>query len=259
MALDLVIDIGNSHIKGAIFQENALVSAFIHPSSSFSTKNFSISLQEKEIQNCLVASVNAAAEKEIIAALQALHIPFQMLDAKKLKIVLDVEEKEEVGADRIANCYGSLFHFPTNDCIIIDIGTSITFDFITKSGHYTGGAIYPGFDISAKALAEHTDRLPYVSIAKPASALGKTTETHIQSGIYYGLLGAVERIIAELKNTHPSPSSVKVLVTGGPTHPTNPLSQNLKEDLEEFIDLTDPYLTLVGLHEILKEHSKTGE
>src|ERR1700678_564973 len=83
-----------------------------------------------------------------------------------------------------ASAPGALARFPTNDCIIVDVGTAITLDFVAKEAPYLGGMIYPGADLCAKALAEYTDKLPLISPQKPESALAKTTETHLQSGIY---------------------------------------------------------------------------
>jgi type III pantothenate kinase len=126
---------------------------------------------------------------------------------------------------------------------------------VTKDGKYLGGAIYPGFAISAKGLSGYTQLLPEVHIEKPESAVAKTTMTHIQSGIYWGLLGAIERLVFEMKSINPSPSSVQVVATGGCTQQDR-TPTNFLDDLGELVDCIDPQLTLVGLHEILKEHIK---
>lgn len=252
-----VIDIGNTNVKIAFFKEDRFEESR-SISSGASLKELLIPFfQSKSIEKAFIASVQQETENTIKEILSGLSIPAVMLDSTRLTLTLDVDEPKAVGQDRIANCYGALHHFPTFDCIIVDIGTAVTFDFVTKEGSYLGGAIYPGIDISAKALASYTSKLPLVQVLKPESALSRTTETHIQSGIYYGLLGAIERIVSELRLTSLSPSSVKVLATGGATRIENTTMCEDKvlfvEDLKDLVDFIDPHLTVVGLYEIFKE------
>ncbi len=248
MTTDLVIDIGNSRIKAALFQEDRLVGTRSVNTDAFSSEVLDQWINGKPIDHLLISSVNQKAENLLKEALEIRKQAYTILDFSTVKMRLDVDEPEALGHDRIANAYGALSHFPINDCIIIDIGTAVTADLVTKDGSYAGGMIYPGPALSAKALADYTDKLPLATVTKPDSPLGKTTMAHLQSGIYYGLLGAVERLIAELRLTAPSPSSIKVLATGGFT-----TTEGIAEDLTELVDLIDPNLTLVGLHEIQKE------
>ena len=255
MAQNLVIDIGNSRIKLGTFQDDRLDNAHAVALSSFSQEVLETLIKGKAIERVLVSSVNRNAEQGVIKALTALHLPHSMVDVSKIAMKLEVKEPDAVGHDRVANAYGALKFFPTTDCIIIDIGTAVTADYVAKEGSYLGGMIYPGPTLSAKALADYTHQLPLVTVLKPDSPLGKTTETHIQSGIYYGLLGAVERMIAELRMTASSPSSVKVLATGGAIADAvdSGSTTAFVEDLNELVDFINPHLTLVGLNEIQKE------
>lgn len=248
MTRDVVIDIGNSRIKIALFEEDLLSGSRSIPIQDFNTELLDSCLSGRAVDNLLISSVNPPVEQLVATALTSRKLPSKTLDFSKIRMKLDVDEPEAVGHDRIANAYGALKYFPTHDCIIIDIGTAVTADFVAKEGRYTGGMIYPGPSLSAKALADYTHKLPLVTVLKPDSPLGKTTETHIQSGIYYGLLGAVERMIAGLRMTAPSPSSVKVLATGGAT-----TMIDFVDDLKELVDDINPHLTLIGLHEIQKE------
>jgi type III pantothenate kinase len=257
MALDLVLDIGNSRIKGGLFKEKGLfefVAFNTHPLNEDEIVRF---FEGKPIKNALVSSVNTKAEKEVKNYLEQQKITYSFLDYSNINLILDVDEPEALGHDRIANAYGALARFPLNDCIVVDIGTAITVDFIVKEGRYLGGMIYTGAGLCAKALADYTDKLPLVSLKKPNSALAKTTETHLQAGIYYGQLGAIERMIDELKILAISPSSVKVIATGGATQidDTHVCFDKvpLIEDLKDLVDDIDPHLTLVGLREILDE------
>ncbi len=245
--MDLVLDIGNTSIKGGLFDKGSLIDAFVLSSG----EDLSRHLQGKPIKNVLVSSVHSKAEEAVKTSLEQQKINYLFLDYTKLKLALEVDEPDQLGHDRIANAYGALARFPLNDCIVIDIGTAITADFVAKEGRYLGGMIYPGLTLCAKALADYTDKLPLVSVKKPASALAKTTETHLQGGIYYGQLGAIERMIAELIMSAVSPSCVKVIATGGATRIAE--LADFTEDLKELVDAIDPNLTLLGLHEILTE------
>lgn len=247
--MDLVLDIGNFRIKGAFFEGDILKKRFSLPLTGESLKE-----QLQPVERCLISSVNDLALNEVKKVLEATSIPYQLIDFSKLKVALEVDEPDAVGHDRIANVYGALHRFPQNDCIVIDIGTAVTFDLIGKEGRYLGGAIYPGMEIGSKGLNLYTDKLPKVEAKRPPSVLGKTTETHIQSGLYWGLLGAIERIIAELRQTADYPGSVKVIATGGATR-----REEFIADLSDLVDLIDPELTLIGLHEILKEGVKNDQ
>lgn len=251
MGMDLVIDIGNSRIKGGLFEGKTLIHAF----SVVDADEIRSHLAAKPIRNALIASVNEQTESSVAQYCEREKIPFSFIDNKNIKLVLDVEEPEALGHDRIANAYGALAQFPLNDCIVIDIGTAITADFVEKEGRYTGGMIYPGAILCAKALADYTNKLPLVPPNKPTSPLGKTTKTHIESGIYYGQLGAIERMIAELRMISPSPSSIQVIATGGSTAQ----DCGFIEDLKELVDAIEPHLTLIGLREILYERLNQKE
>lgn len=251
MKLDLVLDIGNSLIKAGLFDDKTLVGTYLLSSHPVSTEELTSYLKEKPIQNALISSVNSKADEVVKTALDQQKIKYTLLDPSKLKLILDVDEPGQLGADRIANAYGALTRFPINDAIIIDIGTAITADLVAKEGRYLGGMIYLGADLCAKALSEYTDKLPLVTTKKPSSALAKTTETHLQAGIYYGQLGAIERMIAELKCSALNPSSIKIIATGGATR-----NEEFVQDLKELVDFIDPHLTLVGMHEILTELTK---
>jgi type III pantothenate kinase len=107
------------------------------------------------------------------------------------------ENPAEVGADRIVNSVAAL-HKYGGPCIIVDLGTAITFDAITAQAEYLGGIIAAGIGISAEALFSRTARLPLVDFRKPPSLIGTNTVGSMQSGLYYGALGAIDEIVKRL-------------------------------------------------------------
>jgi len=108
----------------------------------------------------------------------------------------------EVGADRLVigiaafEAYGRGRGQPL---IVLDFGTATTFDAISAQGEYLGGVICPGIQISADALFQRAARLPRVDVRKPASVIGRTTVTSMQSGLFFGYVGMVEGLVHRLR------------------------------------------------------------
>ncbi len=121
--------------------------------------------------------------------------------------------------------------------IVVDFGTATTFDVVSRKGEYVGGVICPGIGISADALFQRAARLPRVDVRNPGHAIGRSTVTSIQSGLYFGYASMVEgiigRIAAELKERP------RVVATGG-------LAETLAREIPS-IEAVDPVLTLTGL------------
>src|SRR5580704_8555176 len=107
------------------------------------------------------------------------------------------ENPAEVGADRIVNSVAAL-HKYGGPCVIVDLGTAITFDAISANAEYLGGIIAAGIGISAEALFSRTARLPLVDFRKPANVIGTNTVASMQSGLYYGAIGAIDGIVERL-------------------------------------------------------------
>ncbi|HOW51121.1 MAG TPA: type III pantothenate kinase [bacterium] len=112
-------------------------------------------------------------------------------------ITLAVENPREVGADRIVNAVAAISRHPEG-ALVVDSGTAITIDVVAPDRSYRGGAIMPGMLVSLEALAARTAKLPRVHLDRPSHALGRTTAAGIQSGIYYGFAGMIDRVIEEI-------------------------------------------------------------
>jgi type III pantothenate kinase len=145
------------------------------------------------------------------------------------------DNPKEVGADRIANGIGA-YDLYGGPCIVVDLGTAITFDVISSEGEYLGGAIAPGIAISMDALFHHAAALRRVELVEPRNVVGKSTVESIQSGVLYGYVAQVDgmcrRIAGEL-------GRAAVVATGGLSEVIAPLS--------EMIQYREPWLTLHGL------------
>ena len=153
-------------------------------------------------------------------------------------IALDVDEPQSVGADRALNAMGAHAKHP-EDLIVIDFGTATTFDVVDFSGAYKGGIIAPGINLSLDALVSAAAKLPRIAIAAPEdkSVVGRTTETQMLIGVYWGYVALIEGLVARLKTEIGRP--VKVVATGG-------LAILFDKNTDVF-DVIEPDLTIQGL------------
>jgi type III pantothenate kinase len=156
------------------------------------------------------------------------------------------DNPKEVGPDRIANAIGA-FDLYGGPCIVVDLGTATTFDVISATGEYVGGAIAPGIAISMDALFHHAAALRRVELVEPRSVIGKSTVESIQSGALYGYAeqvdGMCRRIMDEI-------GRCAVVATGGLADVVAPLSAQIEH--------REPWLTLHGLRLVYDRHHKDG-
>lgn len=156
------------------------------------------------------------------------------------------DNPKEVGTDRIVNAVAGYDKYHQS-LIIIDFGTATTFDCVSSSGEYLGGAISPGIAISAEALFQRTSKLPRVDILKPAAAIGKNTVASIQSGLFFGYVSLVEGMVKRIEIE--MQSSPLVIATGG--------QAELISNGTDVIKHVEPNLTLEGLRLIYERSRKT--
>jgi type III pantothenate kinase len=158
-----------------------------------------------------------------------------------IKILYD--NPYEVGADRLVNGVAGFYKYG-GPCVIVDMGTTINFDVISKDGEYLGGAIGVGIGMSINALFTKTARLPLVDFKPPKDVVGTNTVASIQSGLYYGAVGMVdgilERVLAKLG------PDTKMVATGGQAH--------LIVSGSRYLKIVDEAITLEGLRMIWKRN-----
>jgi len=155
----------------------------------------------------------------------------------KTGIRIRYDNPREVGADRILHVVAALDSYEP-PLVIVDLGTALVFDAVSKEGDYLGGAIAPGIAIASEALFRRAAMLRRVSIERPEVAIGRNTVHAVQSGIYFGyadmVRGMVERFCKELGG------EVTVIATGG-------YAFLLQDELEGCVDYVEPDLNLTGL------------
>jgi len=105
-----------------------------------------------------------------------------------------VDEPEKVGTDRVVSA-AAAYAVVQDAVVVADFGTAVTIDLVNDKGVFLGGVICPGFEICAEALKKHTAQLPKVSVTRPETPYGRTTEQAINCGLYYSVIGALQEII----------------------------------------------------------------
>ncbi len=234
--MNLVIDLGNTRVKAAAFEGGDLHEKFLFQS----TDEMNVTFENRSFENALVSSVNHPST-DVLAKLHTTGKKLALDPALPLPIKIRYTTPETLGVDRIAAACGAMSLFPERDCLVIDAGTCVNYEFIDSKKNYHGGAISPGIEMRFKAMHTFTARLPLVSLSKEVDLIGNNTEGCMQSGVMNGIVAEVEGIIQRYKEKYPE---LMVVLCGGDA----PLFENrLKPTI-----FAAPDLVLMGLNRILR-------
>lgn len=234
--MKLIIDIGNTTVKIALFKGKQLQNIAIFDECTL--QNILGFVNNKEISGTIISSVKDINTdiKKLIHHFDALFFDFNTL----LPISIDYKTPKTLGKDRIAAVVGALVLFPRQDVLVIDAGTCLTVDFITKEKVYKGGRISPGIVMRYKALHQFTEQLPLCSFSPESVLIGYDTESSIISGVQQGILAEVREIINVYKKAN---KETIIAVTGGDCF-------FFEKELKNSI-FANPFLVMEGLNEIL--------
>lgn len=252
--MDLVFDVGNSRIDGAVFAGEECALRFEFDSRrAWTADEFYLLLAGVVRENNVAASaiarigmcsvVPAQSAMLIDIAKQHLQITPFVVDAQcahGLRIVY--RDPKQLGADRIANAAGALTRYPRRDLIIVDAGTATTVCAVSQNGVHMGGAILPGIGMAALSLRQNTSSLPLVQLQAAPLPVGLTTVDNIAAGLYFGHLGAIRELVQRTRQSAFTDSDAFVIGTGG--------AAELFADAGVF-DAIDPDLTLFGTRLLL--------
>lgn len=244
----LALDVGNTNVSIGIFQDGRLADhrrlRTVRDQTSdewgILLRNLFVlaNLDATRIQGIIIASVVPPLNPSLAEmAERYFHLPAVFVNHQTdTGMPIRYANPEEVGADRLVNGVAAFQRYG-GPCIVVDLGTAITFDAISQTGEYLGGVIAAGIGISVEALFNKTARLPFVAFQRPDGIIGANTVSSMQSGLYYGALGAidgiVERLMAELG------PGTRTVATGGQAALIAGDSRFLKD--------IDEHLTLEGL------------
>lgn len=222
----LCIDAGNSHIYGGVFIDDTIALRFRHTSKVSTSDEMGIFLKTVLRENqCAPEAIRDIAICSVVpqldyslrsACIKYFSIdPFILQAGVKTGLNIKYRNPVDVGADRIANSIAAVEAWPSQNIIVIDFGTATTLCVINAQKEYWGGVILPGVRLSVDALSNNTAKLPGVEIIKPNQVVGRSTIESIQSGIFFGALGACRELITRIKNESFAGQDVVVLATGG--------------------------------------------
>lgn len=237
--MNLVIDIGNTVAKLAVFDAGELVEV-CHDSNQNLTQ-LSLLAERYPLEKSIVSSVVGFSEK-LHEQLDSLKTAWLCLDSSTpVPVTNRYETPETLGSDRLAAVVAAHSLYPENEVLVIDAGTCITYEFVDSNGCYYGGNISPGIQMRLNSLHAYTDRLPLVHQTGPCPLLGTSTETAIRAGVMQGVAWEMEGYISRLREAYPR---LLVCLTGGD-------EVALHEKYSPIV-CKDKFLVLRGLNRILE-------
>jgi type III pantothenate kinase len=223
----LCLDVGNSQIFAGLFDaNNQLKIRFRFTSKGSTSDEFGIFLRQvlrehgidlKLIKSIGISSVVPHLDDSLRSAcINYFSInPFFVQHSINTKLKINFPNAAELGADRIANAIAAIDKFPNENLIILDFGTAVTFCAIDNEHQYLGGTIFPGMRLLVESLGNNTAKLPIVQVVAKQKAVSTTTVDSIQSGIFFGTLGACKELIQRFKMEKFPEQPVCIVATGG--------------------------------------------
>lgn len=207
----LVIDIGNTRIKCAVFEQHTLVENYVFEKEVAEKKIKKILKNHPKITHALSSSVGKMDEN-VIEALEK-KIIFEEINHQTLVPFTNLyKTPTTLGIDRIVLAAGATLNYPKQNRLIIDAGTCITYDFVDAQDKYWGGAISPGLSLRLKALHNYTAKLPLLEPAYPQNYIGNSTNEAILSGVVNGITNEIEGFIAQYTKQF---KDLTIILTGG--------------------------------------------
>ncbi|MDD2703169.1 MAG: type III pantothenate kinase [Candidatus Omnitrophica bacterium] len=210
----LVVDIGNTNINFGLFRGKKLESRFIIPAQDYSRNELKERAGGIKIDNAVVCSVVPKATAAVAGDLRILSGKRPLVIGEDLIVPVKnlYRTPELVGQDRLVNAYAGIILYGT-PLIVVDFGTAVTFDVVSKKGEYLGGMILPGLRISLDALVCKTALLPDIQLGKPREFIGRDTRNSMLSGLVYGFAALTDDLAGRIKRD--IGAGARVVVTGG--------------------------------------------
>tara|TARA_B100000768_G_C11246771_1_gene362110 strand:+ start:72 stop:863 length:792 start_codon:yes stop_codon:yes gene_type:complete len=207
--LNLAVDIGNSLLKIGLFKNNICINYYEFDKDY--CKNVKNILESNTISNSIVSNVSDS-NKEIMELLSAKTKLIKIDSLLKIPFKNKYKTKSTLGQDRLVLVSSAAQQFPNNNVLIIDLGSCITYDFISIKNEYIGGAISPGLSMRYKALNSFTANLPLLNPKKINDRIGENTEDSIHSGIVNGIISEINGTIDYYKSEF---KEIRIILTGG--------------------------------------------
>ena len=238
--MNLIIDIGNTVAKLAVFQKSELLQKVVIEQADISEGTINLFQKFPNIDKVVVSNVSSA-KFELPESLQDQVKMLELSVATPLPFKNHYATPETLGNDRKALVAAAVRQHPGKNVLVIDAGTCITYDFKNAADEYLGGGISPGLKMRFLALNSFTAKLPLVEVNTPHGLIGDSTETSISSGVLNGTLLEIEGIIHSYSTRY---NNLITIITGGDA---SFLSINLKNGI-----FANSNFLLEGLNYILE-------
>lgn len=207
----LTIDVGNTRIKAAVFEQNTLVGIFIFTKEELLNEVNNILNKFQKIENLVVASVGNVEKEAFLSLKDKVDVHFITRESK-FPFTNLYSTPATLGIDRMVLASGAVLQYPNQNRLVIDAGTCITYDFIDEKDHYLGGAISPGIRLRYSSLHDYTAKLPLLTKKEPESFIGNSTQESIHSGVINGVVLEIDGFIELYKTQY---AKFIIILTGG--------------------------------------------
>lgn len=240
--INLVVDIGNSATKIAVFSRKEIL--FTAKSLAYSVTDFQQLKEKFQVNNLIISSVkkDISLDEDILKR-DFNYIRFSHTSA--IPIRNDYQSPNTLGLDRLAAVVGAYQLFPHQSVLVIDAGTCITYENLDKSGTYLGGSISPGLKMRLDAMHHFTSKLPQVHFEDFKEDFGKNTQEAMLSGVLNGIAYEAEGFI---KQQWKEKEGLKIILCGGDAAF---FDTRFKNSIFAHSILHEPNLVLIGLNTVV--------
>ncbi len=240
---NLVIDVGNSFVKAAVFNGNTIV--YNQKTTELNTENVQQLIAQFGVTNVIVSTVkDDTGIDESVIAKQVDYLKFSR--ETPIPISNQYETPDSLGLDRLAGMVAAHHLFANQEVMVIDAGTCITYDTVNEQGLYKGGSISPGIKMRLDAMHHFTAKLPWVSSDVSFSAsFGRNSIEALQSGAFNGAVYEVEGFINRQIQKN---SDSKLILCGGDSAF---FDTKFKNSIFANLILHEPNLVLIGLNTVV--------
>ena len=209
----LVIDVGNSRIKAAVFEDAILLEVFAFTKIELKKNIQNILNKFEKVTHLVIASVGDVEKQDFLEFNLQINVCF-ISNSDPFPFQNKYNTPKTLGIDRMVLAAGAVLQFPQQNRLVIDAGTCITYDFIDADNKYLGGAISPGLRLRYESLHSFTAKLPLLTVAIPNSLIGDSTFDSIHSGVVNGMVYEIDGFINEYRTKF---SNFIIILTGGDT------------------------------------------
>ena len=239
--MNLVLDVGNSLLKIALFEKSELIQKFKF--SENYKRNIEDLISNYKVTHSIISNVGRIDDSIINILKESTNL---LLVSNQLKIPFKnlYKSKNTLGQDRLALVSAAAFNFPNENVLIVDVGSCITYDFKNNNNEYLGGGISPGISMRFKSLNTFTSNLPLIDFDSIYQLIGNNTKNSITSGVVNGTISEINGIIQQYREEF---KNIRIILTGGDS---NFLLKRIKNTI-----FADRNFLLIGLNKLLEDNS----